>query len=790
MAIIRAFARFIFSLRGAVVALLLILLLIQHRPVAWQVVDSVLLKIGAQLILPRSSLIDTALIQLSPDEMQRLQSDPVSAELVLELLASMEHSATAVTAIVLDRLPRNDWHVSERLLQSSSTDEALSYLQRRKKAMAQLQREELVLLSDTTIRALGQSQSLAVSSIEERDWYTLLPTFMQPAVRPGLNVDRGAADGLASGWLPPVSGSVSYPLVVSRGGQLQASPALLLFQRYLAASSMEWRRPRQLVIGKRVIATSVDGSLVPFYNEISGVDAPVKQLSLSQALDATPDKAIVLIGQQGDPRLRELANVLVSLQQGAYWYSPYWFFAAEKILLLLLGLYLLLLLPRLSRGVATLSSLLLVVVMVAAQLGWLVTQWQWLPLGLAVEFLLLGSLLMTVWSSRQRQWQALEMDCHQSNFQLAQQWYQQDHLKEALDAISRCRATDPVLTLAYDVAAQQERKRQYQAAGDTYRMIISRKRNFKDAAKRAKALASLKMGNSQEVSALDVSSTLVMPDANVNRPILGRYEIERELGRGAMGVVYLGYDPKISRRVAIKTLNYKQFDSSQVQSVKARFFREAEAAGRLHHPNIVTVYDVGEEPDLAFIAMDFVEGESLDKHITADTLLPVDAVYELIAQVAEALDYAHRQNIVHRDIKPGNIMYNSEDGMVKVADFGIARITDDSKTKTGDILGSPIYMSPEQLKGSKVVGATDIYSLGVTLYQLLTAEVPFNGDSIANLAYQILNKKYKSVREVRPDLPASAARIVNKAMQKDPAKRFPDAGAMAEALRKSLGRDF
>ncbi len=120
--------------------------------------------------------------------------------------------------------------------------------------------------------------------------------------------------------------------------------------------------------------------------------------------------------------------------------------------------------------------------------------------------------------------------------------------------------------------------------------------------------------------------------------------------------------------------------------------------------------------------------------------------------------------------------------MVKVADFGIARITDDSKTKTGDILGSPIYMSPEQLKGSKVTGATDIYSLGVTLYQLLTADVPFNGDSIASLAYQILNKKYKSVREVRPDLPASAARIVNKAMQKDPAKRFPSGDAMAEAM--------
>lgn len=428
--------------------------------------------------------------------------------------------------------------------------------------------------------------------------------------------------------------------------------------------------------------------------------------------------------------------------------------------------------------------------MVSAQLGWMLTQSQWLPLGVAIQLLVFGTFFMSVWCSRQRQWHVMETECHQSNFQLAKQWLQQDHLKEALDAIDKCRTTDAVLGLAYDVAAQQERKRQYAAAADTYLLIVNRRRNFRDAAKRAEALVSLKMGNSQEIPALNATHTLVMPDANLNCPILGRYEIQRELGRGAMGVVYLGRDPKIGRQVAIKTLSYKQFDGSQVKDLKERFFREAEAAGRLHHPNIVTVYDVGEEPDLAFIAMDYVEGQSLGDHIKPETLLPVDKVYELVAQVAEALDYAHRQNIVHRDIKPGNIMYNPAVGKVKVADFGIARITDDSKTKTGDILGSPIYMSPEQLKGSKVNGATDIYSLGVTLYQLLTAEVPFNGDSIANLAFQILNKKFKSVRDVRSDLPASSVRIINRAMQKDPSKRYLHAADMAEALRKSLGRDF
>lgn len=791
MAVIRAFVSFIFSLKGVVTALLLVALFIPHRPPAWQAVDRTLLALGAQLTLPRTALVDIAVVELSPAQMQDLQSDPVAAASLMELLAYLQQPATAVTAIVMDQLPRSDRFASEQLLQTLDSGQAQGYVQRRKKVMAQLQGDDVMLLLSTGAADAGlSSPALVVTDSVERDWYALLPPRLQP--RPWRSALPLTADshGLQAWPLPAVDHLPAYPLVLAAGEQAQASSALLLFQHYLSASSLQWLKYRQLTIGERLIPTSVDGSLVPFYGSFSGVAAPVKQLSLQQALDTVPDKGMVLIGQQGDEQLASLASLMLSLQQGAYWHSPYWFYAAEKLLLLVLGLYLLLLLPLLGKGVAVLSSALAVVLMVAAQLGWLVTQWQWLPLGVAIEFLVLGTFLMSVWSSRRRQWLRLESDCHQSNFQLAQQWYQQDQLKPALDAIGKCRSTQPVLDLAYDVASQQERKRQYEAAADTYQMIVSRKRNFKDAAKRAKALDSLKMGNSQPATALDATHTLVMPDANVNRPILGRYEIERELGRGAMGVVYLGHDPKISRRVAIKTFNYKQFDSSQVQSLKERFFREAEAAGRLHHPNIVTVYDVGEEPDLAFIAMDFVEGQSLGDHISKESLLPVDTVYELIAQVAEALDYAHQQNIVHRDIKPGNIMYNPESEQVKVADFGIARITDDSKTKTGDILGSPIYMSPEQLKGSKVAGATDIYSLGVTLYQLLTAEVPFNGDSIANLAYQILNKKYKSVREVRAELPASAARIVNKAMQKDPAKRYANGDAMAEALRKSLGRDF
>ena len=185
-----------------------------------------------------------------------------------------------------------------------------------------------------------------------------------------------------------------------------------------------------------------------------------------------------------------------------------------------------------------------------------------------------------------------------------------------------------------------------------------------------------------------------------------------------------------------------------LDEVKERFFREAETAGRLNHPNIVTIYDAGEEHDLAYISMEFLKGKDLAPHTKADNLLPTKKVVDIIAKVAEALDYAHEQNVVHRDIKPANIMYEPETGVVKVTDFGIARITDSSKTKTGMVLGTPSYMSPEQLAGKKVDGRSDLFSLGVMLYQLSTGQLPFTGESMASLMYKIANEPHMSALAV------------------------------------------
>lgn len=269
--------------------------------------------------------------------------------------------------------------------------------------------------------------------------------------------------------------------------------------------------------------------------------------------------------------------------------------------------------------------------------------------------------------------------------------------------------------------------------------------------------------------------------------MLGRYAVEKEIGKGAMGSVYLGRDPKIARVVAIKTMALAQeFEEDELQEVKARFFREAETAGRLSHPNIVTIYDAGEEHDLAYIAMEYLKGDDLVRYSKADNLLPVIKVMDIIRRAAEALHYAHQQNVVHRDIKPANVMYEAETDGLKITDFGIARITDSSKTKTGMVLGTPSYMSPEQLSGKKVDGRSDLFSLGVMMFQLVTGRLPFQGESMATLMFKIANEPHPKPDTIRPELPRCVTVIINRALAKDPEKRYQTGAQMASDLRKCM----
>lgn len=265
---------------------------------------------------------------------------------------------------------------------------------------------------------------------------------------------------------------------------------------------------------------------------------------------------------------------------------------------------------------------------------------------------------------------------------------------------------------------------------------------------------------------------------------LGRYVIEKRIGRGAMGAVYLAKDPRINRPVALKVIPIeKEFEDEELKEARLRFYREAESAGRLTHPNIITVFDAGEDKGLAYIAMEYVPGIPLKQFTDPKRLLAPKRALELCACTAEALDYAHNQGVIHRDIKPANLMYNPKEGSLKITDFGVARMTDNNSTKTGIVLGTPMYMSPEQLGAEDLNGHSDLFSLGVTLYELLAGEVPFKATNIAVLMTKITTEEAPPISHMRAGIPPSVDAVLAKALAKKPQDRFSCGAEMAIALR-------
>jgi len=281
------------------------------------------------------------------------------------------------------------------------------------------------------------------------------------------------------------------------------------------------------------------------------------------------------------------------------------------------------------------------------------------------------------------------------------------------------------------------------------------------------------------------------PQASADHPavpeqkrMLGNYELGRKLGDGAMGAVYLAKDVLSGRELAVKTMALSEtFEEEVLADIKSRFFREAEIIERLEHPNIVAVYDMGEEDGLAYISMELLKGSDLEANTTPGNLLPPAKVLSIIACVADALGYAHENDVVHRDIKPGNIMYDPISGVAKVMDFGISRITTESKTKLGVVLGTPYYMSPEQLRGLKIGGASDIFSLGISLYQLLAGKLPFEGKSAMEVMSRIAKEPHVDILTLCPDLPPCVGKIVDRALAKEIEQRFQSGQEMAEAIR-------
>jgi serine/threonine-protein kinase len=606
------------------------------------------------------------------------------------------------------------------------------------------------------------------------------------------------------GLIPKLDDHRHIPLVLRfTDDYMPTLPLLLAIQaRQLAFKDVEVRLGKGIRLGNSPISTDASLRIQPFY-----YTAPTAQLDVVSAADVLNDKLdpdlfsqrLVLIGTvlppmdkltqfaRGDfmPPVLSLAHATASLLNGDLLTSAadwvIWLSALPALL------WVVWLLPKFSHRYAWAVTLSLSAVLLGITFALFSFYQHWLPLLLPVSIILLGQ----IFSTQQQRWQNLSRAALNSSEQTAPlrleglAYQGQGRLELAFEKFAQCPPDELVMSLLYNLALDFERKRQAREALAVYRYMSSHKPDFRDIEQRMARFDTQR--KSFSTSSANLAQWLES-DAD-EKPTLGRYQVERKLAKGAMGGgIYLGTDPKLNRLVALKTLALgEEFEGEELQDATARFFREAAAVGRLSHPNIIAVYDAGEENDLAYISMEFFKGGDLTPFTKPDNLLNLAVIADIIITAAEALDYAHRQGVIHRDIKPANILYNPGTLSLKLTDFGIARIMDTKKTKTGVILGTPSYMSPEQLAGRQVDGRSDLFSLGVTLYQLLSGKLPFTADSMATLMFKIASEPHPDLLSVRPDVPDCLIRIVDKLLYKEPQQRYNSGGELATAMRDCKG---
>lgn len=618
-----------------------------------------------------------------------------------------------------------------------------------------------------------------------------------------------AAAGVAHlNQLPDVDGAVRQePLLINYYGKAIPSMSLLAAAQSLnlGAADIRLNTGESVQIGKKVVRTDEAALMLPqFYRGRDGraafaVDSFYDVASGKIPASKYADKIVIIgataagVGTQfatpagaGLSPAETMAHITSSILSEHFIVQPGWGLWAMLGAFLLVAGYLVAGLPRLSAGKAAVVTLGLFVVLLAAEFGLLSAAATWLKLVFPAALLVIGHLALTTkrFLMTEAGKQKSDEESAETNRMMGLALQGQGQLDMAFDRFRRVPFTDALMDNMNNLALDFERKRQFNKAQAVYEYMASYNKNHKDLQSKLNRAKNLSETVILGGGSAHPGGTLLLDGGAVEKPMLGRYQVEKELGKGAMGVVYLGKDPKIGRVVAIKTMALSQeFEGEELDDARERFFREAETAGRLQHQNIVTIFDAGEEHDLAYIAMEFLKGKDLADVTRDGHLLPMPQVLSIVARVAEALAYAHKQNVVHRDIKPANIMYEPATDTVKVTDFGIARITDSSKTKTGLVLGTPSFMSPEQIAGKKVDGRSDLYSLGVMLYQMLTGVLPFRGDSMAELMYKIANEEAPDIRIVRKDIPDDLARIVALCLTKKPEQRYQDGDRLGAELR-------
>jgi eukaryotic-like serine/threonine-protein kinase len=607
-------------------------------------------------------------------------------------------------------------------------------------------------------------------------------------------------------------GAIRYePLVIDYYGQAFPSLSLMLAAKSLnlTPKDVKVNAGESITVGGKRIKTDDVGQMYTyFYKDRDGrtafpIDSFFDVYSGKIPAGKYADK-IVLIGAtaqgvgasqvtpisaQMNP-VTTLAHSVSSILQEHYFVAPAWGAMATLGAYLLVALYIVLLLPRLGAGMGAAITLGLFATLFAVHLGLMTTSGLWLQLMLPATLLIVGHALLTTkrYLVTERGKEKADTESAESNRMLGLAFQQQGQLDMAFDKFRKAPLNEEVMENLYSLALDFERRRQFNKAESCFRYMATFNPKFRDIEERlnrAKQLSeTIILGGS--AAARTNASTMVLQGGGQEKPMLGRYQVEKELGKGAMGVVYGGKDPKIGRVVAIKTMALSaEFEADELVEAKERFFREAETAGRLNHPNIVTIFDAGEEHDLCYIAMEYLKGKDLVAYTKQPNLFPPDKVLSIVERVGDALGYAHTMGIVHRDIKPANIMYEPESDTVKVTDFGIARITDSSKTKTGMVLGTPSYMSPEQLAGKKIDGRSDLFSLGVTLYQMLAGRLPFEGESMTQLMFAIANTNHPAIRDYNPSLPEWVVPLIDRILAKDADKRFQTGTELAEAIRQA-----